>query len=197
MSTVQRLFILAFLPLFVILQTGGLFLPAIAALRWVRPAGTPLMLLRAGPIRYEWVPLSRVSKVLPAAVIAAEDADFYRHHGIDFREARVSWEKNRRKRRYARGFSTITMQLAKNLYLVPHKFLVRKGLEIGIAMEMELLLPKERILEIYLNVVEWGRGIYGVEAASRHYFKKSAASLTPEEAAFLAAILPNPRRWGR
>jgi monofunctional biosynthetic peptidoglycan transglycosylase len=143
------------------------------------------------------MPIGRISAALQSAVVSAEDANFYEHHGVDFREMRESLKKNQRKGKYARGFSTIPMQLAKNLYLTPRKVLARKALEIAVAFEMELVLAKERILELYLNLVEWGPGIYGAEAASRHYFKKPAEALNAREAAFLAAILPNPRRWGR
>lgn len=152
---------------------------------------------RPGAVGQTWVPLPQISAALQSSVVSAEDATFYEHRGVDFREMRESLKKNRGKRKYARGFSTITMQLAKNLYLTPEKVIVRKILEIALAFEMEALLPKERILELYLNLVEWGPGVYGAEAASRHYFKKTADSLSSGEAAFLAAILPNPRKWGQ
>ncbi len=152
---------------------------------------------KGGAVKQVWVPLSRISGTLRKAVVAAEDGTFYAHEGIDFYELRESFKKNLRKGRLARGFSTITMQLARNLYLSPQKTITRKLLEILIALKMEKELSKDRILEIYLNVIEWGKGVYGAEAAARHYFKKSAASLSAEEAVFLAAIIPNPRKWGR
>jgi monofunctional biosynthetic peptidoglycan transglycosylase len=173
------------------------FMVHVSALQKMNPHRTALMEDRGGKIVQTWVPLSRISRSLRNAVIVSEDGNFYNHNGIDFFEMRESFKKNLQKGKYARGFSTITMQLAKNLYLSRQKTVTRKGLEILIAWEMERKLSKERILEIYLNVVEWGRGIYGAEAASRHYFKKSAADLSADEAAFLAAILPSPLKWGQ
>ncbi len=172
-------------------------LPPVAALRYWTPSMTSLMWQRRRPVVQTWVPLKDIAPSLKEMVIAAEDANFYRHHGVDFREMEASWKKNKRKKKYARGFSTITMQLARNLYLTPHKNIVRKGLEILIALEMEVLLPKDRILELYLNLIEWGDGVYGAEAAAEHYFSRPAKSLAPSQSAFLAAIVPNPRRWGR
>lgn len=183
------------------LTAFGVFLyfsfPHVATLRYLNPGRTALMVERGGEVRQNWAPLSRISPYLRRAVVAAEDSSFYEHNGIDVREMQESVRKNIRKKRFARGFSTITMQLAKNLYLSPQKTVTRKLLEILIAWKMDHELSKDRILEIYLNVIEWGKGVYGAEAAARHYFKKSAAGLTPDEAAFLAAILPNPRKWGR
>lgn len=170
--------------------------PHLSSLRFVNPGLTALMVERGGPVDQRWVPLSKISTHLRRAVVEAEDGNFYRHHGIDLHEVRESLKKNMRKKRFARGFSTITMQVVKNLYLTRQKTLTRKILEILLALKMEQALSKDRILEIYLNSVEWGKGVYGAEAAARRYFKKSALSLSPDEAAFLAAILPNPRRWG-
>lgn len=171
--------------------------PYVVSLRFFHPVRTSYMLQRPGPVVLKWRPLNKIAPTLKRAVVNSEDALFYRHHGVDFHEMEASWKKNLRKRKYARGFSTITMQLARNLFLMPDKNLLRKGLEIVIALQMELVLPKDRILELYLNLVEWGKGIYGAEAAARHYFKKPAADLNPDEAAFLASILPNPRKWGQ
>jgi len=148
---------------------------------------------RAGPIA--WVPLSRISPTLRRAVIIAEDANFYHHKGIDWEAAWSALQRDWRERRFSRGGSTITQQLAKNLYLEPRKTIWRKGTEALIALRIERHLSKPRLLELYLNVVEWGRGVYGAEAASRHYFGKSAAELTIEEASWLAAILPAPLRY--
>lgn len=170
--------------------------PHIVFLRYFQPVRTAYMMQRPGPVVMEWRPLARISPALKRAVVDAEDASFYRHHGIDIHEMEASWTKNLRKKRYARGFSTITMQLARNLFLMPHKNLLRKGLEIVIALQMELVLPKDRILELYLNLIEWGDGIYGAEAAARHYFNKPALDLNADEAAFLASIVPSPRRRG-
>jgi monofunctional biosynthetic peptidoglycan transglycosylase len=156
-----------------------------------------MMLWKPGRVDQRWVPMKDIAPALASAVVNAEDATFYDHHGIDFKQMREAMEKNRRKKRFARGGSTITMQLAKNLYLTPRKFVFRKILEIGIAFEMELLLPKERILELYLNLIEWAPGIYGVEAAAQHYFRVPAAKLGAGQASFLAAVIPNPKKWGR
>ena len=153
-------------------------------------------LARAGePTRLEWVPvpLSRISPHLRRAVVAAEDARFYEHDGVDWEAIRGALEKDWEKRRLSAGASTITQQLAKNLYLSSARTPWRKLKEWAITRRLERLLPKERILEPYLNVVELGRRTYGVEAAARRYFGKSAASLTPREAAMLAAMLPSPR----
>ena len=153
-------------------------------------------LARAGePTRLEWVPvpLSRISPHLRRAVVAAEDARFYEHDGVDWEAIRGALEKDWEKRRLSAGASTITQQLAKNLYLSSARTPWRKLKEWAITRRLERLLPKERILELYLNVVELGRRTYGVEAAARRYFGKSAASLTPREAAMLAAMLPSPR----
>ncbi len=148
-------------------------------------------------IKRNWVPLDRISKNLQHAVVLAEDDRFFKHSGVDIEAAKEAWETNLRRGRFARGASTITMQLARNLYLSPRKSLFRKFREVWIALKLELLLPKERILEIYLNVAEWGHCIYGAEAAARHYFGKSARYLTKDEAAWLAAILPRPKFYDR
>jgi monofunctional biosynthetic peptidoglycan transglycosylase len=153
-------------------------------------------LARAGePTRLEWipVPLSRISPHLRRAVVAAEDARFYEHDGVDWEAVRGALEKDWEKRRLSAGASTITQQLAKNLYLSSARTPWRKLKEWAITRRLESLLPKERILELYLNVIELGRRTYGVEAAARRYFGKSAANLTPLEAAMLAAMLPSPR----
>lgn len=139
-----------------------------------------------------FVPLKGISKNLLKAVIVSEDSRFFQHEGIDFEEMKNSMEKNIEKKRFVRGGSTITQQLAKNLFLSREKSLGRKIREFFIARKMEEVLSKREILELYLNVIEWGPGIYGAESASRYYFKKSAASLSVEESAYLAAIIPNP-----
>jgi monofunctional glycosyltransferase len=142
-----------------------------------------------------WMPLSRISRDLQRAVIVAEDATFYHHHGFDWEGIRGAATRNWDRGELRRGGSTITQQLAKNLYLSPEKNLVRKIHEAAITRALEERLTKKRILELYLNVVEWGKGIYGAEAAAQHHFGKSAQDLAPEEAALLAAILPSPRRY--
>ena len=142
-----------------------------------------------------FIPFSALPGVLPKAVIAAEDCEFYRHHGLDYEAIWDAFKEDLAERRMVRGGSTITQQLAKNLYLSKEKTLNRKIREALIAREMERKLSKKRILELYLNVVEWGDGIYGVEAASRRYFHKSAPEISVAEAAVLAAMLPNPHYY--
>ncbi len=142
-----------------------------------------------------WVPLNRVSPYLSKAVLIAEDDKFWSHEGFDYESIEKAIEKDLQAGRFKSGGSTLSQQLARNLYLSPEKSLVRKMAEAVITWKMERTLSKKRILEIYLNVVEWGEGIFGAEAAARHYFGKPALELAPEEAARLAAVLPNPRRY--
>jgi monofunctional glycosyltransferase len=144
---------------------------------------------------YEWVPLDRISPYLVHAVLLSEDAGFYYHHGVDFEELKVAVSRDLDAGRFAYGASTISQQLARNLYLSPSKNPFRKLAELLITRRLERKLGKRRILELYLNVVEWGDGVYGAEAASRAHFNKPAADLTPEEAAALAVALPSPRRY--
>ena len=145
-------------------------------------------------IKQIWVPLNRISPFLINAVLIAEDDKFWHHKGIDYEAMKEALERNLKKKRYAYGASTITQQLARNLYLSPKKSIFRKLKEIAIAIQLEMHLDKRRILYLYLNVAEWGEGIFGAEAASIHYFGKHASDLTPEEAVRLAAVLPSPRR---
>ncbi|HTR45732.1 MAG TPA: monofunctional biosynthetic peptidoglycan transglycosylase [Thermodesulfovibrionales bacterium] len=142
-----------------------------------------------------WVPLSRVSPYLVKAVLIAEDDKFWKHEGFDYEAMQKAMEKDLREKKFKLGGSTVSQQLAKNLYLSPSKNPIRKIAEAVITWKMERSLSKRRILELYLNVVEWGEGIFGVEAAARHYFGKSASGLTAEEAARLASVLPNPRKY--
>lgn len=150
---------------------------------------------RSFTLHRTWVPLKRISPYLTRAVIVAEDASFYQHNGFDWEGLKAAATRNLDKGELRRGGSTITQQLAKNLYLSSEKSLFRKAREALLTWQLEGALTKKRILELYLNVAEWGRGIYGAEAAARHHFDKSAADLTPEEAALLAAMLPSPRRY--
>lgn len=158
-----------------------------------------------------WVPLDRISPNLQRAVLAGEDTNFLTHRGFDYEAIQKAWEQAQRetareaKREgenddwlpslpdFRRGASTITQQLAKNLYLSSQRSFIRKGQEAVVTIMLERLLTKRRILEIYLNVIEWGDGVYGAEAAARRYFRKPAAALTANEAAFLSAMIPNPR----
>ena len=177
--------------------------PRILALRFSPPATTAFLearrarLLAAGKdgrIDRRPVPLAKVSPNLVRAVLVAEDARFFEHHGIDWEAVRAAGERNRRypKRRKI-GASTITQQLAKNLWLSPERSWLRKGREAAIALTMDLLLPKRTILEHYLSGIEWGERTWGCEAAARKYFGTSAAALTREQAAWLAAMVPGPR----
>ena len=177
----------------------------VAATRVLPPAWTPLMVLRvwesladAEPIGVDrqWVPAAQVSPHFYRAVVAAEDARFMRHNGIDWKAMEDAMRYNRaHKGRKVRGASTISMQTAKNVFLWHGRNYVRKGFEAWFTLAIEHLWGKKRILEVYANVVEMGKGVYGVEAAARRYFGKSAADLTRREAALIAAVLPNPRRW--
>lgn len=142
---------------------------------------------------FRFVPLDSIDADLHWAVIASEDSRFYEHAGVDWKAIEEAVDEYRDGRRL-RGASTITQQLAKNLFLTTHSTFVRKGLELPLALLTDLILPKERILEIYLNVVEWGPGVYGAEAAARHHYGASASSLTRDQASRLAACLPDPRR---
>ncbi|MFA6468368.1 MAG: monofunctional biosynthetic peptidoglycan transglycosylase [Bacteroidota bacterium] len=145
-------------------------------------------------LQKRWVPLARISKHLINAVIVSEDGMFFEHEGIDWYEVGESIEKNFERGKAARGGSTISQQLSKNLYLSTSKDPVRKLKELIITLRIERTLSKRRILEIYLNVIEWGNGVFGAEAAAQKYFKKAASQLTREEAAQMAAVIPSPRR---
>jgi monofunctional biosynthetic peptidoglycan transglycosylase len=165
--------------------------------RVVPAPGTPLMLLRAAegyPIRADWVSYESLSPSLRRAVIASEDANFCHHHGFDWTAIQQAWAEDKGGK-IVRGGSTISQQTAKNLFLWPGGGWIRKAAEIYPTVLLELLWPKRRIMEAYLNIIEWGPGIYGAEAASETYFHRQAADLTPEQAALLTAVLPNPRRW--
>ena len=151
----------------------------------------------AARLQHDWVPYERVSEHLVRAVIAAEDQRFLDHRGFDVYAIHAALERSVHRGRIRHGASTISQQLAKNLFLSPERTYLRKTQEAAITMLLERALGKRRILEIYLNVIEWGTGIYGAEAAARHYCGKTAAELTPEEAARLAAMLPSPRLYTR
>lgn len=148
-------------------------------------------------LQHQWVPYERVSNHLKRAIIASEDANFAGHQGVDWQALQKAYEKNAKKGRVVRGGSTITQQLAKNLFLSGQRSYVRKAQEMVITYMLEAVMDKRRIFEIYLNVAEWGDGVFGCEAAARKYFGKPAARLAPAEAARLAVLLPNPRAYGR
>ena len=148
-------------------------------------------------LKHEWVPYERISDNLKRAVVASEDANFADHPGVDFDALERAYERNNRRHKVVGGGSTITQQLAKNLFLSGSRSYLRKGQEMIIAFMLESVMSKRRILEVYLNVVEFGRGVFGAEAAARYYFRTSAAKLAPNQAARLAVMLPNPRYYDR
>jgi len=177
-----------------------LLLALLLLYRWVDPPASTLMLgqrLTGTAITQRWVPLERISPSLAAAVISSEDGHFCRHHGVDWGELKEAIESAGDG--IARGGSTISMQVVKNLFLWPSRSYVRKAIEIPLAYAMEALWPKRRILEVYLNIAEWGPGVFGAEAAARYHFRKSALALNAREATLLAVSLPNPydRQAGR
>jgi monofunctional glycosyltransferase len=194
-----RRFILTIVALTVIVI--GFFSLALLLLRWIDPVITTVQIQRfieAMGIKYQRqykpVDLKKISVDLQHAVIAAEDGRFYDHHGIDFTELAKVVDEDLEEGRMGRGASTITQQLIKNLFLTTHRNYIRKGLEFVLAPLAELILPKQRILELYLNVIEWGPGVYGAEAAARYHYGVSAAALNRDQAARLAAIVPSPVR---
>ncbi len=178
----------------------------IISLNWVNPSSTAFMdaerdrLAELKPprgITHVWVPYNRISMSAKRAVIAAEDAAFTQHDGVDWRAVELAIKDNLNRGKVARGGSTISMQLTKNLYLSASKNFFRKGVELVLTGIMELTIDKRRILEIYLNVAEWGVGVFGIEAAARHYFGVSASQLSDAQSAWLASILPAPKRADR
>ncbi|MDP3024426.1 MAG: monofunctional biosynthetic peptidoglycan transglycosylase [candidate division Zixibacteria bacterium] len=181
-----------------------LTLPDVKYLQKENPETTSLIQIRnkeyeregKKPREYRiWVPYSQVSLYLKKAILVSEDINFFTHSGIDLQEMKESLKIDWKKKGFSRGASTITQQLAKNLYLSPSKNPFRKLKEILIAFRLEKALSKRRIFELYLNLVEWGDGIYGCEAASRYYFGKSSSDLTPDEAIRMATSLPFPRKY--
>jgi monofunctional biosynthetic peptidoglycan transglycosylase len=148
-------------------------------------------------LQHQWVPYSRISDNLKRALVAAEDANFVDHEGFDWEGIQKAYEKNLRKGRIVAGGSTISQQLAKNLFLSTRRTPWRKIEEAAITLMLESVMDKQRIFEIYLNVIEWGNGVFGAEAAARHYYQTSAAQLTAEQAARLAAMVPNPRYYDK
>lgn len=176
---------------------------SVLLMRWLDPFTSAFMLrdravaLINGDKHYrfahQWADWPKISTHVKVAVIAAEDQKFAEHWGFDFQSLQKAWKQNQRSRK-VRGGSTISQQVAKNLYLWPGRSYVRKGLEAYFTVLIEILWPKQRILEVYLNSAEFGKGVFGVEAASRRYFRKSAAKLTAQESALLASVLPAPKR---
>lgn len=173
---------------------------------WFNPGTTRFMEIRQAELREKkpdaelkkrWVPYERISVHLKRAIIAAEDAKFTDHEGFDWDGIQKAIEKNQKKGRFVAGGSTISQQLAKNLFLTPRRSLLRKAEEAIITLMIETVWSKHRIFEVYLNVIEWGNGVFGAEAAARHYFGVSAAQLGPEQAARLAGMVPAPRYYDR
>ncbi|RSZ56508.1 monofunctional biosynthetic peptidoglycan transglycosylase [Massilia atriviolacea] len=148
-------------------------------------------------LQHQWVPYERISENLKRAVIASEDANFSEHDGVDWEALQKAYERNNRRHKVVGGGSTITQQLAKNLFLTGSRSYLRKGQELIIAFMLETVMSKQRILEIYLNVAEFGRGIFGAEAAARYYYRTTAANLGVAQAAKLAVMLPNPRYYDK
>jgi len=176
---------------------------ALVALRWVDPPSTMVQVQRrveawvhrkAYSKRQQWVPLARISAELQHAVISAEDGRFFQHHGVDWKEVQKVVDQDLEDGRLGRGGSTITQQLVKNLFFTTSRSVIRKGVEFTLAPLAEWILPKQRILELYLNVIEWGPGVYGAEAAARAWYGLPAAKVNREQAARLAAVIPSPLR---
>jgi monofunctional glycosyltransferase len=202
MRRVARAIAIALAVVFGVLAFEWVTLPDVRRLRTENPETTAFMRLRAQQARARgdeprvqkrWVPYTRIAQTLKRAVLVAEDDAFWQHEGVDMAALQRAVEVNIERRAFALGASTITQQLAKNLYLSPSKNPVRKLRELWIARRLEIELPKARIFELYLNSIEWGDGIYGAEAASRAYFGKPASALGPDEAALLAGSIINPR----
>lgn len=165
--------------------------------RFINPPFTPLMLYRLAHregMNLRWKPLSKLSPYIQQAVLASEDQRFMEHNGFDFRQINEALQENS-GRKQLRGASTISMQVARNLFLWQGHSWMRKMLEAYYTVLIELLWSKKRILEMYLNIAEWGKGIFGAEAAAIHYFDCHASALNREQAALMAAVLPNPRKW--
>jgi len=192
--------IFLWLPLWFLLLTTA----QVLLLRWIPPVTSAFMLSRRVDalvqrdwdfqLRYMWRSNKNISRNLPIALVAAEDQTFPDHHGFDFKAIDKAMKNNQRGRK-VRGASTISQQVAKNLFLWKGRSYLRKGLEAWYTVLIEVLWPKQRILEVYANIAEFGDGVYGAEAAARTYFGKPAARLTPSESARMAAVLPSPRRY--
>jgi monofunctional glycosyltransferase len=202
MKPLPRVAVAVAAAVFAVLAYAYLTLPDIRPLRTSNPTTTAFIELRDAEARargedprrsQRWVSYSHLSPDLKRAVLIAEDDAFWKHEGVDFEQLQESLQLDWRRGRLLRGASTITQQLAKNLYLSPSRNPIRKLRELVIARRLEVELKKARILELYLNEIEWGDGIYGAEAAARSYFRKPAADLSPQEAALLAGAIVNPR----
>ncbi len=175
----------------------------VIVLKWVQIMYTPLMAIRSvenkwegkdAVLSHDWVPLEEISPNLQKAVIASEDGNFLNHHGFDFQAMQKAFKNNQKGKRI-KGGSTISQQTAKNVFLWQGRSYLRKGLEAYFTVLIELIWGKERIMEVYLNSIEMGKGVYGAEEAAKHWYRKSAVNLTKREAAGIAAILPNPLKY--
>lgn len=182
----------------VLLWFFGISILSVLIFKWVPIPSTPLMATRAignGMVcSHDWVPIEEISTNLQKAVIASEDANFLTHHGFDFKAIQKAMKSNDKGKKL-RGGSTISQQTAKNVFLWQGRSYIRKGLEAYFTVLIELIWSKQRIMEVYLNSIEMGDGVYGAEAASQYWYRKSAVNLTKNEAAGIAAILPNPRKF--
>ena len=199
----KKSFWLLMLPFIVILSFFTLGFLSVLALRWFTPPTSSFMVQahiykvryeQTTPIKYQCTDWQKISPFMPLAIVAAEDQKFRNHGGFDFESISKAVERNKREIRQ-RGASTITQQVAKNMFLWPGKSYFRKGLEAYFTVLLELLLPKKRILEIYMNVTEFGHGIYGVTAAATVFWDKQPINLTKQDCALLAAVLPSPKRF--
>ena len=202
----KRLFIIIILFVSALLLNIGVYFvyPNISALKKESPKKTAFMEYREKEwemqgkkrvIIHQWVPLARISSYVVKAVIIAEDDKFWKHEGFDFKAMQKAIEKDIQKRKFKFGGSTISQQLSKNLYLSPSRNPIRKIKEAILTWRIEKKLSKKRIIELYLNVAEWGEGLFGIEAAAQHYYGKHASALGAREAAKLASVLPNPRKF--
>ena len=181
----------------------GLSILSVIIFKWVPVPITPLMITRAvenklegkdALLTHDWVSIENISPNLQKAVIASEDGNFLKHNGFDFKAMQKAFKNNQKGKRL-KGGSTISQQTAKNVFLWQGRSYVRKGLEAYFTVLIELIWGKERIMEVYLNSIEMGNGVYGAESGARHWYRKSASDLTKKEAAGIAAILPNPRKY--
>ena len=200
----SKVYVFVFLPVCILLLLYFFTVPDVSKLRKENPRKTAYMEYREKEwqkkgerqrIDQRWISLSLVSPYLIKAVLIAEDDKFWTHEGFDFEAIEKAVRKDLKTKKFKWGGSTLSQQLARNLYLSPEKSLIRKAREAVITWRMERALSKRRILELYLNAVEWGDGIFGAEAASRHYYGKPASELTAQESARLASVLPNPRKY--
>jgi monofunctional biosynthetic peptidoglycan transglycosylase len=182
----------------------GLSLILVILFKWIPVPVTPLMLIRSGQqlingkelrLKHDWVSIKKISPHMQLAAVCSEDQNFFTHHGIDFGAMKKAVTESKKKNGKLRGASTISQQTAKNVFLWPHRSWVRKGLEVWFTGLIELIWGKKRILEVYLNSIEMGNGIYGAEAASNYYFNIKASELTKYQATSIVAIFPSPLKW--